>query len=180
MIGLTRYIPVSGLRMGFYLTIAPAVIHTEDSLLRRIVRDFLSEPEDVLVIQGDEAYDAAVNYFKQMYGRAPKKQLALYNDAAVRVAEEVVGTEGARGVLICGSGQGVCMQANRFRGVRAINGLTPELAEVGRRHNDANVLCLAADFVLDLEGVLRAFFETGFDGGEKYVRRNKKLDEEVG
>jgi ribonuclease E len=64
-------------------SVAPVTIHTEDSLLRRIVRDFLSEPEDVLVIQGDEAYDAAANYFKQMYGRAPKKQLVNYKDAAV-------------------------------------------------------------------------------------------------
>ncbi|MCL1892591.1 MAG: Rne/Rng family ribonuclease [Alphaproteobacteria bacterium] len=64
-------------------SVAPAVIHTEDSLLRRVVRDFVSDPEDVLIVQGEEAYDAANNYFKQMYGRAPKKQLALYNDAAV-------------------------------------------------------------------------------------------------
>lgn len=64
-------------------SVAPAVIHTEDSLLRRVVRDFISEPEDTLVVQGNEAYDAAVNYFKQMHGRAPKAQITEHKDKAV-------------------------------------------------------------------------------------------------
>ncbi|MDR1361285.1 MAG: Rne/Rng family ribonuclease [Rickettsiales bacterium] len=63
--------------------VAPSTIHTEDSLLRRVVRDFLSEPEDVLVVQGSEAFEAAKNYFQQMHGTAPKKQLVEYKDAAV-------------------------------------------------------------------------------------------------
>ncbi len=64
-------------------SVAPVTIHTEDSLLRRVVRDFLSDKEDVLVIQGEEAYDAAKQYFQQMYGKAPRKQLVLYKDPAV-------------------------------------------------------------------------------------------------
>ncbi|MBQ8293917.1 MAG: Rne/Rng family ribonuclease [Alphaproteobacteria bacterium] len=64
-------------------SVAPVTIHTEDSLLRRVVRDFLSDKEDTLVIQGEDAYDAAKQYFQQMYGRAPRKQLVLYKDAAV-------------------------------------------------------------------------------------------------
>lgn len=64
-------------------SVAPVTIHTEDSLLRRVVRDFLSDKEDVLVIQGEEAYDAAKQYFQQMYGKAPRKQLVNYKDAAV-------------------------------------------------------------------------------------------------
>lgn len=64
-------------------SVAPVIIHTEDSLLRRVVRDFLSSKDDVLTIQGEEAYDAAKTYFQQMYGRAPRKQLVLYKDAAV-------------------------------------------------------------------------------------------------
>ncbi len=100
-------------------------------------------------------------------------------DFAAMVAEKVSGSDSNVGVLMCGSGHAVCIQANRFRGVRAINGLTPELAAVGRKHNDANILCLAADFVPEPSGVLRAFFETEFDGAEKYVRRNKKLDKEA-
>ena len=64
-------------------SVAPVTIHTEDSLLRRVVRDFLSSKDDVLTIQGEEAYDAAKTYYQQMYGRAPRKQLVLYKDAAV-------------------------------------------------------------------------------------------------
>jgi ribonuclease E len=64
-------------------SVAPAVIHTEDSLLRRVVRDFISEPEDTLTVQGEAAFEAAVNYFKQMHGHAPKKQIGEYRDAAV-------------------------------------------------------------------------------------------------
>ncbi len=64
-------------------SVAPVTIHTEDSLLRRIVRDFLADKDDVLVIQGEDAFDAAKQYFQQMYGRAPKKQLVNYKDAAV-------------------------------------------------------------------------------------------------
>ena len=101
-----------------------------------------------------------------------------YNEVAVKVAKKVA-EGGAKGILICGSGYGECIAANRFRGVRAINGLTPEMAKVGREHNDANVLCLAADFVPDPEGVLQAFFDTEFLEEERYERRNRKLDEEV-
>ncbi len=64
-------------------SVAPVTIHTEDSLLRRVVRDFLSDKDDVLIIQGEEAYNAAKQYFVQMYGRAPRKQLVQYKDAAV-------------------------------------------------------------------------------------------------
>ncbi|MDR2268656.1 MAG: ribonuclease E/G [Rickettsiales bacterium] len=60
---------------------APATIHTEDSLLKRIIRDFITEPSDVLTIQGDEAFDAAISYFHQLYGKKPsKKQIVKYDD----------------------------------------------------------------------------------------------------
>ncbi len=64
-------------------SVAPVVIHTEDSLLRRVVRDFLSDKEDVLVIQGEEAFDMAKSHFQQMYGKLPRKQLVNYKDVAV-------------------------------------------------------------------------------------------------
>ncbi|MFQ6760518.1 MAG: Rne/Rng family ribonuclease [Alphaproteobacteria bacterium] len=64
-------------------SVAPVIIHAEDSLLRRVVRDFISDKTDTMVIQGEEAYDAAKNYFQQMYGRAPRKQITLYKDVAM-------------------------------------------------------------------------------------------------
>ena len=64
-------------------SVAPATIHTEDSLLRRVVRDFLSAPEDTLTIQGVEAYDQAVGFYQMMHGRPPKKAIQKYDDIAV-------------------------------------------------------------------------------------------------
>ncbi|MBR6010200.1 MAG: Rne/Rng family ribonuclease [Alphaproteobacteria bacterium] len=64
-------------------SVAPVIIHTEDSLLRRVVRDFISDKDDVMYVQGAEAFDEAKTYFQQMYGRAPRKQLVQYKDAAV-------------------------------------------------------------------------------------------------
>ena len=66
-------------------SVAPVIIHAEDSLLRRVVRDFISDKSDTMVIQGEEAYDAAKTCFQQLYGRAPRKQITLYKDAALPV-----------------------------------------------------------------------------------------------
>ena len=64
-------------------SVAPVTIHTEDSLLRRVVRDFISDKDDVMYVQGEEAFDEAKTYFQQMYGRTPRKQLVQYKDVAV-------------------------------------------------------------------------------------------------
>ena len=64
-------------------SVAPVIIHAEDSLLRRVVRDFISDKDDVMYVQGAEAFDEAKTYFQQMYGRTPRKQLVQYKDAAV-------------------------------------------------------------------------------------------------
>ena len=64
-------------------SVAPVIIHTEDSLLRRVVRDFISDKDDIMYVQGAEAFEEAKTYFQQMYGRAPRKQLVQYKDAAV-------------------------------------------------------------------------------------------------
>ena len=64
-------------------SVAPVIIHAEDSLLRRVVRDFISDKDDVMYVQGAEAFEEAKTYFQQMYGRAPRKQLIQYKDAAV-------------------------------------------------------------------------------------------------
>ena len=64
-------------------SVAPVIIHAEDSLLRRVVRDFISDKEDVMYVQGGEAFEEAKTYFQQMYGRAPRKQLIQYKDTAV-------------------------------------------------------------------------------------------------
>lgn len=104
-----------------------------------------------------------------------------YNDAAIAVAKAVKSYDNAKGIIICGSSHGVAIQANRFKGIRAINGFTPELARLGREHNDANVLCLSADFSSEEEMavIVKTFLETNFSGEERHKRRNQRLDEEV-
>ena len=104
-----------------------------------------------------------------------------YNDAAIAVGQAVVDNPGSFGIIVCGSGNGVSIQANRIKGVRAIAPTLPEITRKGREHNDANVLCLSADY-LSYEEVLNlvtAFLITKFTGEERHVRRNKRLDEEV-
>ena len=101
-----------------------------------------------------------------------------YNLAASQVAEAVAAQPTAFGLLICGSGHGMCMQANRFTGVRAINAPSVESAVEGRAHSDANVLCLAADY-LEVEVMLaiaQAFLETQFLDKPRYRERIRLLD----
>jgi len=104
-----------------------------------------------------------------------------FNIAAQNVARAVQMRPDSYGILICGSAHGIAMQANRFKKVRAIAAYTPELAKIGREHNDANVLCLSADFVEPLmnEKIAQAFLETKFLEEERFVRRNLLLDKEV-
>lgn len=97
-----------------------------------------------------------------------------YPDFAHPVAETVE-KNGVLGVLICGSGNGVCMAANKHAGIRAALCWTVELAELARQHNDANILCIPARFV-DLEtssAMLKAFLTTRFEGGRHSNRVNK-------
>ncbi|MBQ6127247.1 RpiB/LacA/LacB family sugar-phosphate isomerase [Candidatus Saccharibacteria bacterium] len=104
-----------------------------------------------------------------------------YNDAAIAVAKAVKSYDDAKGIIICGSSHGVAIQANRFKGIRAIQGFSEELARLGREHNDANILCLSADFLDDnkIDKIARIFLNTEFSGEERHVRRNNRLDEEV-
>lgn len=100
--------------------------------------------------------------------------------AAKRVVDEKDDTDVA--ILVCGGGQGMCMAANRIKGVRAIVASSVEDATYGRNDNDANVLCLPAR-VLDREyniplwrDIVDAFMNTPFAGAERYIRRNLELD----
>jgi ribose 5-phosphate isomerase B len=102
-----------------------------------------------------------------------------YPDYAHPVAEKVEHGEAARGVLLCGSGLGMSYAANRHAGVRAAVAWTPEIAELSRRHNDANVLVLPARFVSEEEGVaiLKKWLTTPFEAG-RHLRRIEKIEQE--
>ncbi len=98
-----------------------------------------------------------------------------YADFAHPVAEGVESGNFDKGVLLCGSGQGVCMTANKHQGVRAALVWDAELAGLARQHNDANVICFPARFIgIDAALTsLEAFLETGFEGGRHLARVNK-------
>ena len=103
-----------------------------------------------------------------------------FNDPAIAVAKAVAEDRDGFGILICGSSFGVTMQANRFKGVRAANPTNKELAVLSREHNDANVICLSADFlnIDEMKEILYEFFHNKFDQKENHARRNRRLDEE--
>lgn len=97
-----------------------------------------------------------------------------YPDFAHPVAESVE-KGGALGILLCGSGNGVCMAANKHEGIRAALCWTEELASLARQHNDANILCIPARFV-DVDtsvAMLKSFLTTAFEGGRHSQRVNK-------
>lgn len=102
-----------------------------------------------------------------------------YPDFAHRVAGVVASGEAERGVLICGTGIGMSMTANRHAGVRAALCHDAFTAEMARRHNDANVLCLGARStgVGVAEQVVRIFLETPFEGG-RHQRRADRIETE--
>ena len=110
--------------------------------------------------------------------RGAKKLLPKddYPDYAYRVAKDVA-TRHARGILVCGSAQGVCMVANKVRGVRAATLGTVHDARLTREHNDANVLCLSGwGLPLDqAKAIVRAFLETPYSGETRHERRLRKL-----
>lgn len=88
-------------------------------------------------------------------------------------------TKDARGMLICGSGQGVCMAANRFKGIRASLCWNLEEARLARNDDDSNVLCLSASQTSfeDTKAIVTTWLATPFAGAERFVRRNKQLDQ---
>jgi ribose 5-phosphate isomerase B len=99
-----------------------------------------------------------------------------YPDFAHPLAELVL-KENTLGILICGSGNGVCMTANKHAGVRAALCWTEELAALARQHNNANVLCLPARFISQDTAfqITDTFLKTEFEGG-RHERRVTKID----
>jgi len=100
-----------------------------------------------------------------------------YADFAFPVARAVAAGKHQRGVLVCGTGQGMIMSANRVRGIRAALCLDVETARLSREHNDANVLVLSGWKVSPeaAENILSAWLSTEFEGG-RHLRRIRKLD----
>lgn len=103
---------------------------------------------------------------------------------AHKVVTDVLSSDDAdaRGILICGSGQGMCMAANRFKGIRALLGYDRESVRSARNDDDANVLCLPANLLQkDKANVLvETFLSTPFAAAPRFSRRIKEIDDLVG
>lgn len=99
-----------------------------------------------------------------------------YPDFAAAVGRTVASGEVERGVLVCGSGIGAAVAANKIDGIRAANVSDPELAAMSRRHNDANVVTLGARYLIDdaAREIVDAFIATEFEGG-RHQRRVDKI-----
>ena len=99
-----------------------------------------------------------------------------YPDFAHPVASSVENKESAFGILICGSGNGVAITANKHQNVRAAICWGEELAELARKHNDANIICIPGRFVRegDVEKMVDIFMHTEFEGG-RHINRVKKI-----
>jgi ribose 5-phosphate isomerase B len=104
---------------------------------------------------------------------------ADYADYAHPLAKRVSSGEVERGVLLCGTGLGMSYVANRYPHVRAAVAWSTEIAELARRHNDANVLVLPARFLSEEQGVdiLKVWLDTPFEGG-RHERRVAKIERE--
>jgi ribose 5-phosphate isomerase B len=101
---------------------------------------------------------------------------ADYPDFAIPVAEAVANGEADRGILICGTGFGMCIAANKVRGIRAVSCRDPIEAEMSRRHNDANILCMSADFLGQelIDRMVQVWLSTNFEAG-RHQRRVDKI-----
>jgi len=102
-----------------------------------------------------------------------------YVDFAFRVGEKVRENSESLGILICGSGAGVCFAVNKLKKIRGAIALSPEMAKIIKEDDDINVLCLASDFIeknLAWE-IVKVFLMTKFKNEEKYLRRIKKVED---
>jgi ribose 5-phosphate isomerase B len=100
-----------------------------------------------------------------------------YPDVAHPVANAVLNDINSLGILICGSGNGVCLTANKHQGIRAALCWLPELGALARQHNNANILCLPARFISEqtAKEIVDAYLNAEFEGG-RHQNRVGKVD----
>lgn len=100
-----------------------------------------------------------------------------YPDFARKVAEQVATGQADQGVLVCGSGTGMAITANKVPGVRAAVAWSEEIARLARQHNDANVLAIGARTTPpdEIPKIVRAWFSTNFEGG-RHADRVRKIE----
>ncbi|MDQ3995234.1 MAG: ribose 5-phosphate isomerase B [Actinomycetota bacterium] len=147
------------------MKVVVAFDHRGVKLRERVLAELAARGDDVLDV-GADASEPRVDY----------------PDKARDVGEAIRAGEAERGILVCGSGVGASVAANKLRGIRA--GLCHDTysAHQGVEHDDMNVLCLGSEVIgAELASELvRAFLAAQFEGGERYVRRLEKVEEMEG
>ena len=103
-----------------------------------------------------------------------------YPDYASIIAKEIQSEKGDLGILICGTGNGVCMTANKFKGIRAVICWNEEIAKLAKQHNNANIICIPSRFIKVEEAmkIIESFIMEKFEGG-RHERRIKKINENL-
>ncbi len=126
-----------------------------------------------------EKVKAYLTELKVLYVDCGNEQLEPaddYTDYAYRVAKKAARTN-SRGILICNSGVGMCIAANKVKGVRAVNASSPKLAKASRQDNDSNVLCLGQGFLTEqaAKKIVFAWLNAKFSPFPRYKRRLNKI-----
>lgn len=101
-----------------------------------------------------------------------------YPDFGHAVAKRVMTDENARGIVLCSNAQGICIVANKVRGVRAATGFNQDVAKTSRTDDDSNILCLPGGHMEEQEAIsiVDTWLGTDFSGADRHVRRLKKLE----
>ena len=133
--------------------------------LKKYILDFLIQGGFEVEDMGDKQLD-------------PKDDFPVFAAKVVN-AMKISDNKDPRGILICGSGQGMCMAANRYKGIRASLCWNIHEAHSARNDDDSNVLCLSAKSTSkkDVENIINTWISTPFAGAARFVRRIKELDE---
>lgn len=121
---------------------------------------------DLLLVDGHEVNDVGTH----------GDESVDYPDFAAQVCKRIVDGDADRGILICGTGIGMAIVANKFPGVRAANCFDEVMAEMCRRHNNVNVLCLPGDLIgkRPIDELIRIWIRTDFEAG-RHQRRIEKI-----
>src|SRR4029079_3265645 len=149
---------------GSTMKVAIASDHRGFHLKERVIAQLKAQGHEV--IDDGPSSDASVDY----------------PDFAALVAKKISAGQADRGILICGTGIGMAIAANKFKGVRAAACVDEVTAELSRRHNDLNVLCLSGDLLSSrsTERLVEIWMKTDFEGGrhERRVEKIRQLERE--
>lgn len=126
-----------------------------------------------------KTYLAKLDYSFQDLGALQYDEKDDYPGYAALAAKRVTSTPGSRAIILCGSGQGVCIAANKIKGIRAALGYNAFSAETSRTDDDTNVLCLPGRDLRrgQIKKIVKTWLQTGFSGADRHKRRINQIKE---